>query len=105
MLAAGFDVMGPAKDIAHAIRLMQRTRPALAILDLNLRGQMAFPLLDALAERAIPFLILSGHSPQIMPARHRRRPFLQKPYEAAALLRVVRQVLAGDGGRPLLQRA
>jgi DNA-binding response OmpR family regulator len=100
----GFRVIGPATTTARAIRFIDDERPDLAVLDLNLGGEMVFPLLDVLAERAIPFLIVSGHSPEMVPAQHRHRPLLQKPYDPAALLRTVHRLLAGNDNR-LLKRA
>ena len=101
----GYRVMGPATSTARAIQLIELETPALTILDLNLGGEMVFPLLDVLAQRGIPFLIVSGHSPEMVPARHRPRPFMQKPYDPAVLLRVVHQILSDDHDRSVLKRA
>jgi DNA-binding NtrC family response regulator len=101
----GFHVMGPVTTISRAIRSIEAERPSLTVVDLNLGGEMVFPLLDILADRAIPFVIVTGHSIEMVPSRHRHRPFLQKPYEPAALLRFVHQILSGGGDRQLLQRA
>jgi DNA-binding NtrC family response regulator len=97
----GFRVVGPATTTAKAIRFIGDARPDLAVLDLNLGGEMVFRLLDVLAERAIPFLIVTGHSPEMVPEQHRNRPFLQKPYDPAALLRTVHRLLAGNDNRRL----
>ena len=89
----GFDLLGPAMNVREAMDLIQGRAPDLTILDLNLGGEMAFPLLDFLSERTIPFVVLSGHSHQLVPARHRHRPFLQKPCEPETLLATVRKTL------------
>jgi DNA-binding response OmpR family regulator len=101
----GFDVAGPATTTAEAFRLILADTPDAALLDLNLGTEMVFPLLDHLDEKKIPFLILSGHSQQMVPPRHRRRPFLQKPCDPAVLLRAVRQVLEPVPGQDIRQRA
>jgi DNA-binding NtrC family response regulator len=96
--------VGPATTTARAIHFIDAEKPDLTVADLNLGGEMVFALLDRLAERAIPFVIVSGHSLEMVPAQHRHRPFLQKPYDPAALLRMVHRLLAGNDNR-LLKRA
>jgi DNA-binding response OmpR family regulator len=89
----GFDLLGPATSISQAKRLVRDKTPDLTILDLNLGGEMDFSLLDVLSEREIPFVVLSGHSQHVVPARHRHRPFLQKPCAPEVLLATVRKML------------
>ena len=81
-------------DLAPKSRSTPSRAPDLTIVDLNLGGEMAFALLDFLSKRAIPFVVLSGHSPQMVPAQHRDRPFLQKPCQPEALLSKVRGTLS-----------
>jgi DNA-binding response OmpR family regulator len=91
--AAGFHVLGPAKSNADALSVLMADDPDIAILDLNLGMEMVFPVFDYLDSAGKPFLILSGHSRQMVPARYRSRPFLQKPYESSTLLRMVAAAL------------
>jgi DNA-binding NtrC family response regulator len=93
LTAAGYCVVGPAATTADAFRLIQHPRPDLVVLDLNLGTEMAFAMPDFLAEREIPFIILTGHSPTMVAPRHRDRPFLQKPYVVATLLRTIGDTL------------
>jgi DNA-binding response OmpR family regulator len=60
-----------------------------AVLDLNLRGEMSFPIADALAAKNIPFVFVSGYEVEIVPRQHRRRPFVGKPYLSQKLLAAV----------------
>ena len=101
LLEAGFQLAGMAMNIRDAMGLLQQRVPDLTILDLNLGGEMVFPLLDILCERDIPFVVLSGHSRDLVPARHRHRPYLQKPCDPAALLAEVRGTLNQHGGGEL----
>ncbi len=89
LLAAGFHVVGPAKANAEALSLLKTDNPDLVILDLNLGVEMVFPVFGHLDKAGKPFIILSGHSHQMVPAQYRDRPFLQKPYNSAALLRMI----------------
>jgi len=99
--AVGFQVIGPASTSAEAYRLILSDKPDVTILDLNLGTEMVFPVLDYLDDVGIPFLILSGHSHQMVPARHAGRPFLQKPCEPGTLLRAVRGMLQPAAGGQL----
>jgi DNA-binding response OmpR family regulator len=87
--ATGSQVCGPATSIAEALRLVRECRPDAAILDLNLAGEMIFPVADVLVEAGIPFIILSGHSQESVPSRYRNRPFLSKPYNPEDLLAAI----------------
>src|SRR5215831_2898701 len=104
LTAAGYRVIGPAATTADASRLIGTERVDLAVLDLNLGTEMAFALPDLLADRQIPFIILTGHSPTTIARHHRNRPFLQKPYIAATLLRTIRDTLNDTARGPLWKR-
>jgi DNA-binding response OmpR family regulator len=95
LAGAGYRVIGPAESCAHALSILRHEAPDVAILDLNLRGEMAFAVFDHLDETGRPFIIVSGHSRQVVPARHARRPFLQKPCDSAVLLKTLCAVLRG----------
>jgi DNA-binding response OmpR family regulator len=95
---AGYRVIGPAGNSADALAILGRESPDLTILDLNLHGEMAFAVFDVLDEAGRPFIILSGHSRQVVPSRHARRPFLQKPCDDRVLLRAVHAAI-GDQAR------
>jgi DNA-binding response OmpR family regulator len=101
---AGYRVIGPAGSSADALSILRKAVPDLTILDVNLHGEMAFAVLDHLDEADQPFIILSGHSRQVVPARHARRPFLQKPCEEGLLLRAVDAAI-GDHRKRLLATA
>jgi len=90
---AGFRVVGPAGTCARAIALLREATPDLAILDLNLGPELALSVFDCLERSGIPFVVLSGHSRQMIPAQFQDRPFLQKPYEIPTLLRMVDEAL------------
>jgi DNA-binding response OmpR family regulator len=102
---AGFRFIGPAMNVEQAMRLIRDSAPDLTILDLNLGGEMALPLLDFLAERTISFVVLSGHSHDMVPARYKDRPFLQKPCAPALLLASIRKALSSRYGEQRLPRA
>jgi DNA-binding response OmpR family regulator len=89
----GFRVIGPAATVAEAIRLAETESPDVAILDVNLAGEKVFPVADLLTAVKIPFLFLSGHSRNILPAAYRNSVFLEKPLDPDSLLQNVNRLL------------
>jgi CheY-like chemotaxis protein len=76
----GCDVIGPFGDPAGALAALRTEKPQAAVLDIIHRGHHTFELADALAPAQVPFVFLSGHSSDILPDRHRERPFVDKPF-------------------------
>ena len=59
--AEGAEVVGPVPTVDRACRLLAETDVDLALVDVNLRDQMAWPLLEALADRGVRSVVLSGY--------------------------------------------
>ena len=85
----GADVAGPVGTLAEAERLVAEGRIDCAILDINLRGEMAFPVADRLGEAGVPFLFATGYSRSHLPERFSGIPHLQKPFDPAELAAAV----------------
>lgn len=58
---AGYQVLGPVGRVQDAIDLARTTRPDGAVLDVNLFGQVSFPVAAALNAMGIPFLFYTGY--------------------------------------------
>lgn len=91
----GARVIGPAISLADALRLCGRTSPDMAVVDLNLNGEMAYPLLRQLGERRIPTVVITGHGygadvPQTLSA------IIGKPFAADQLVRALGKACTGD---------
>jgi DNA-binding response OmpR family regulator len=56
----GFRVLGPAPTMASALLLLDGTTPDVALLDVNLRGEMVTPVAEVLRARGIPFVLASA---------------------------------------------
>jgi CheY-like chemotaxis protein len=63
---------GTASTIGEALTTLESARPVIAVLDINVGGDLVFPVCERLAELGIP--------PQ-----WRASPVLQKPYSAPQL--------------------
>ncbi len=89
----GCSVVGPFTTLAVALQAARREAFDLAILDINLNGEMVYPLADELLARGAPFLFVSGYGSVNLPERFKPLPRVPKPYDPAALLREIRQIL------------
>ena len=92
--AAGALVLGPVGSVEEALRCiaMASTIDG-AILDVNLDGELVFPVADHLAARGVPFVFLTGYGSGTAEGRHAGRPTLGKPLKPQVLIRA----LAGFG--------
>lgn len=61
----------------------------LAILDVNVRGELSFPIAAILRERGIPFIFASGYGERGLIDGFRDTPVLTKPYTAVGLAEVL----------------
>jgi DNA-binding NtrC family response regulator len=85
---SGCTAAGPVSSVKQGMRLLEQEAIDGAILDINLRGEMVFPLADALAERSIPFVYVTGYGKLLRACNH-GRPVLQKPYSNQQLLKII----------------
>ena len=88
IVACGCEVLGPAGNVATAIRLIEgRGRGAIdgAFLDVNLRGELIYPVVDALAARNVPIVFVSGYAGDGIDPRYAAIPALAKPVPIAEI--------------------
>ena len=95
---AGFAVVGIAGDADSALAMAEVTKPDLVITDVNLRGPVdGISVATALRERwDIPCLVVSGNINAATRSRASAAApvgFLEKPYDDARLVRLVRSAL------------
>jgi DNA-binding NtrC family response regulator len=76
----GCIVVGPATNMATALQLATDEALDGAIVDINIRGGKAFPVLKILDGRGVPFLLASGYADWSMPEEWQEHPRLAKPY-------------------------
>lgn len=87
--------VGPAARIESALKLIENAKFDAAILDANLNGRESYPVADALAARAIPFVFASGHSAARRPEKYWGVPSLEKPFQQDDLQRALAAALSG----------
>jgi DNA-binding response OmpR family regulator len=66
-----------------------------AVLDIHLAGELVFPAAEALDERRIPFLFMSGFDRSVVPVRFAHVQLLEKPVSFDALLQAMTVLLGG----------
>lgn len=89
---AGFDVVGVAEQLATAMELIESAAFDAAIVDANLRGVSSSPAALALADRRVPFIVLSGYSLKQQDAAFASAVFIQKPCRPAQLISALKAI-------------
>ncbi|MFB9971354.1 HWE histidine kinase domain-containing protein [Pseudoroseomonas cervicalis] len=92
----GCQPLGPARSIDEALRRLVDMPGAidLALVDVNLNGQEAFPVAELLAGRGVPVIYLTGYA-ELPDARlGHAAAMLRKPVEGEQLKAALRRILA-----------
>ena len=92
----GARVLGPVPDMDRARGLLSEENPDCVLLDVNLKGELVYPLAEDLLQRGIPAVFTTGYDASFLPPLLQGMPVLQKPVETRDLGRVVRML--ADGG-------
>jgi CheY-like chemotaxis protein len=90
---AGYTVVGPETSVDATIRTLARHKIDLALLDVKLGGELVFPIAKHLDDKGIPYIFLTSYSAAAIPAQHRHRPLVSKPYSPERLLAQMQQFL------------
>ncbi|QIL02948.1 response regulator [Sphingomonas sinipercae] len=76
----GHNVHASCENVADALSQIEQGGFELAILDVNLNGQTAWPVAHKLREKGIPFVIATGGHVEPPPAEFLNVPVIEKPY-------------------------
>lgn len=92
----GANILGPISDVSDAIILVNDRSNELdgAVLDINLRGTMAFPLADMLLKFQIPFVFVTGYDCSSLPPKFRHITCLSKPCDEEDIVRFLAELPA-----------
>lgn len=90
----GCAVVGPAARVDKALAMIGAEAIDVAVLDVNLNGEMSYPIADALAERGVPFIFVTGYDKDRMLDGYQSFPVLQKPFHRAELTDTLARLLA-----------
>ncbi|MFH6782172.1 response regulator [Methylobacterium sp. MA0201] len=90
----GCRVLGPAMNLKQAHALLERGGCDAAIVDLNLNGTMAHPLIEALHGRGVPVIVATGYGSTASDLPDGCR-MLAKPYAIQHVEEALRACLGG----------
>ncbi len=87
----GLQVIGPCVTLSQGLALADAETLDLAMLDVNLRGEMSYPIADILTRRGVPLIFATGYdsvdwrgaAPLI------GKPYSQRDIEAALMAAIV----------------
>ena len=89
----GMEVSGPTATTAEARRLIAEQMPRLAVVDVNLKGELACGLVEELHDQGVSVVVVSGYAlPPV--SVDKTAAFLQKPFSGTELLTALRRVVA-----------
>ncbi|WP_035961702.1 MULTISPECIES: response regulator [unclassified Bradyrhizobium] len=89
----GFQVIGPVSELPDAMAI-QHPAFDVAVIDINLRGDSAYPMADKLTRAGKPFVFATGYGAAAIPHRFEHVPRWEKPYDVAKLSDHVRELCA-----------
>jgi DNA-binding response OmpR family regulator len=91
----GSVVVGPAARLEAALVLARDEQIDGALLDVNLAGELSFPVAQALEARQVPCVFLTGYGDNsLFPSEFHAKPRILKPFHYASLARTLAQQFA-----------
>ena len=91
--AAESDVESFRKDLGPFVVAARCAIRAMKLCDVNLNGEMSYPIADALTARCVPFVFVTGYDKNRMLEGYRNCPVLQKPFHRAELSATLARLL------------
>jgi DNA-binding NtrC family response regulator len=92
---AGMVVAGPVATAQDAKCLATECHPDLAIVDVNLKGEMAYELMDWLHGRGMRVVVITGYE-DLPESLGRFAAILHKPFTATTLLMTLQRVMGAS---------
>lgn len=89
----GYEVVSVASHLRDALAKAEAGGFDLAILDVNLSGELSYRVADVLLAKGIPFIFCTAYA-DVAFGRYTHVPVLQKPFDKKALSRAIDEALA-----------
>lgn len=93
LLELGAASIRHAARVEIALELISQKRPAVAVVDVNLAGALAYPVAERLAECKVPFIFVTGYDIRAVDPRFTSREALQKPVTLGRLEQTLQTLL------------
>ena len=88
----GYEVVSVASHLREALTKAEAGGFDLAILDVNLSGELSYRVADVLLARGLPFIFCTAYA-DVAFGRYTHVPVLQKPFDKKALSRAIEEAL------------
>lgn len=89
LIEQGAEVAGPVNSLSRARALVSQERVDLAVLDVNLKGELVFPFAAELRERGVPFVFTTGYNAAMVPAEYQDVDRWEKPFVASEFVQAI----------------
>jgi CheY-like chemotaxis protein len=90
----GCKTIGVAASTTDALGLIQAEAIDVAVIDLKLEGEMAYPLADALKAAGVPFVFATGVHADDIDGGYAHVPVVGKPFEEGELRGAILEAIA-----------
>jgi two-component sensor histidine kinase/DNA-binding response OmpR family regulator len=95
----GLSIVAICATVSEAMKAIDETSPGAAILDVNLGGQLVYPVADRLSTLGTPFVFVTGYGRESIDRRFSSAVVLEKPVERHVLGSIFGNGRAGDYAR------
>jgi CheY-like chemotaxis protein len=89
----GYEVVSVASHLRDAVTKAEAGGFDLAVLDVNLAGELSYRVADILLAKGVPFIFCTAYA-DVAFGRYVHVPVLQKPFDKKALSRAIEDALA-----------
>ena len=96
LLDAGCIVVGPFASVEEGLAAAKVEDVDIALLDVNVAGEMVFPVAHFLERAGIPFLFVTGYGKAILPRDRPTWEACSKPFHPAELTKRLAQKFNSD---------
>jgi two-component sensor histidine kinase/two-component SAPR family response regulator len=94
----GYGVIGPITNVSEASAMAGNGDFQYAVLDINLKGELVYPVADLLIAAGVPFVFVTGYSAERIDKRYAAVPTLQKPLQKKDLQNAFARAKPGLSG-------
>lgn len=94
LASRGAEVVGPLADLADAKEFLNQGKPIdAALLDINIRNEMIFPLARLLRSRNVPFAFTTGYDKASVAPEFQDVPLWEKPLDIPRVAHYLEEML------------
>lgn len=86
---AGAEIVGAVPSVAEANNVLDNNRVDAVLLDLNLRGVLAYDLARRLQRDGVPIVFATGYGRDMLPADQKDALLLEKPFRSRDLIAAI----------------